>query len=262
MSVLTPHQQVECARRIDRPHVHSFIDGLFTDFFETCGDRLYRDDHSLICGVARFEGKPVTVAGHVKGSNINENIACNFGMPHPEGYRKFQRALAQAEKFKRPVITFVDTPGAYPGAEAEERGQGEAIARCLYELSRVPVPVIVVVTGEGGSGGALALGVGDELLMFEHAVFSILSPEGFASILWKDAGRAKEAAVIMKLTAADLLNFNMADNVLPEPEGSAAANPQTAIDALRPYLRKALTHLCALSADELLARRYKRYRRF
>jgi acetyl-CoA carboxylase carboxyl transferase subunit alpha len=260
--VLTPHQKVECARRVGRPHARDFINGLFTDFFETCGDRLYRDDPALICGIARFEGTPVTVAGHVKGSDITENIACNFGMPHPEGYRKFQRALAQAAKFGRPIITFIDTPGAYPGAQAEERGQGEAIARCLYELSSVPVPVIVVVTGEGGSGGALALAVGDQVLMFEHAVFSILSPEGFASILWKDSQRAKEAAEIMRLTATDLLAFGMIDTLLPEPEGSAAADRAAAVASLKPHLLGALTHLRALDTGELLARRHQRYRKF
>jgi acetyl-CoA carboxylase carboxyl transferase subunit alpha len=242
--------------------VRDFIDGLFTDFFETCGDRLYRDDPALICGIARFEGLPVTVAGHVKGSNITENIACNFGMPHPEGYRKFQRALAQAAKFGRPVITFIDTPGAYPGAEAEERGQGEAIARCLYELSSAPVPIIVVVTGEGGSGGALALAVGDHVLMFEHTVFSVLSPEGFASILWKDARRAKEAAAIMKLTAADLLASHMVDMLLPEPEGGASADHTAAVASLKPHLRKALAFLKTLDTSELLAHRHQRYRRF
>jgi acetyl-CoA carboxylase carboxyl transferase subunit alpha len=262
MSTASPYQEVVYARRAERPHVRDFIDSLFEDFFETCGDRLYRNDPSLICGIARFEGRPVTVAGHVKGSDVTGNIACNFGMPHPEGYRKFQRALSQAAKFKRPVITFVDTPGAYPGAEAEQRGQGEAIARCLFALSEVTVPVIVVVCGEGGSGGALALGVGDQVLMFEHAVFSVLSPEGFASILWKDAKRAQEAAAIMKLTARDLLAFGMVDAVLPEPEGSAAEDAQAAITTLRPYLRDALAKLSEFDIDELLARRYERYRRF
>jgi acetyl-CoA carboxylase carboxyl transferase subunit beta len=261
-NAFTPHQEVACARRGDRPHLRDFIDGLFTDFFETHGDRLFGDDRSLICGIANFEGLPVTVAGHVKGSDLNENIACNFGMPHPEGYRKFQRAIAQAEKFGRAVITFIDTPGAYPGAEAEQRGQGEAIARCLYELSHVAIPIIVVVTGEGGSGGALALGLGDCVVMFEHAVYSVLSPEGFASILWKDARRAKEAAEVMKLTAGDLLAFGMTDAVLPEPEGSAAAAPAKAVASLKPYIRKALAHLGALDTDELLTRRYERYRRF
>jgi acetyl-CoA carboxylase carboxyl transferase subunit alpha len=242
--------------------VRAFIDGLFTDFFETRGDRLFGDDRSLVCGIARFEGIPVTVAGHVKGSDLNENISCNFGMPHPEGYRKFQRALAQAEKFGRPVVTFIDTPGAYPGAEAEKRGQGEAIARCLLEMSRAPVPLVVVITGEGGSGGALALGVGDYVVMLEHAVYSVLSPEGFASILWKDPQRAEEAATVMGLTAADLLAARMVDAVSCEPEGSAAADPAATIEALRPFLSAALAQLRALSTDELLVRRYERYRRF
>jgi acetyl-CoA carboxylase carboxyl transferase subunit alpha len=242
--------------------VRAFIDRLFTDFFETRGDRLFGDDRSLVCGVARFEGMPVTVAGHVKGADLNENISCNFGMPHPEGYRKFQRALAQAEKFGRPVVTFIDTPGAYPGAEAEKRGQGEAIARCLLEMGRAPVPLVVVITGEGGSGGALALGVGDYVVMLEHAVYSVVSPEGFASILWKDPRRAEEAAAAMRLTSADLLAARMVDAVSPEPEGSAAADPAAAIETLRPHLSAALAQLRALSTDDLLARRYERYRRF
>jgi acetyl-CoA carboxylase alpha subunit len=262
-----------------------------------------------MCGIARFENTPVTIAGHVKGTNVTENITCNFGMSHPEGYRKFQRALAQAAKFKRPVITFIDTPGAYPGAEAEQRGQGEAIARCLYELSDIEVPVIAVVTGEGGSGGALALGLSDCVLMYEHAVFSVLSPEGFASILWKDAGRAKEAAAIMKLTAPDLLAFDMVDAVIAEPDrgtgatgtvGTGATVPldgtptpskgalasgtvapvptvpvapvaepeedaawrQAMVASLKPHLREVLTRLRTLSVDDLLTRRYNRYRRF
>jgi acetyl-CoA carboxylase carboxyl transferase subunit alpha len=242
--------------------VRDFIDGLFTDFFETRGDRLYRDDPALICGIALFEGQPVTVAGHVKSAEPDENLARNFGMPHPEGYRKFRRVCAQAEKFGRPIITFIDTPGAHIGTEAEEHGQGEAIARCLYELSSVSVPVVVVVTGEGSGGGALALGLGDCVLMFENAVYSVTSPEDFANILWEDARRAQEAADIMKFTAHDLFAFGMVDAVLPEPAGSAAANPAEAIAVLRAPIRDALARLTLFGTKELLARRYRRYRRF
>lgn len=262
MTNYTPQQQVELARRADRPHLRSFIDGLFEDFFETHGDRHYADDRALITGIASFMGIPVTVAGHVKGVGLTENVACNFGMPHPEGYRKFLRAIKQAEKFGRPVITFIDTPGAYPGAEAEQRGQGEAVARCLFELSELKVPIVVVVTGEGGSGGALALGLGDYIIMFEHAVYSVLSPEGFASILWKDSKRSAEAADVMKLTSDDLRRYGMLDVVVPEPEGSIAANPTQAIEALRPLLHDALSSLSKLDTTTLLHRRYEKYRKF
>ena len=259
---LTPWQHIEIARNPLRPHTQAFVSGLFGDFLELHGDRHFGDDTALIGGIARFEGIPVTVAGHVKGSNLNENIACNFGMPHPEGYRKFIRLAKQAEKFKRPVITFIDTPGAYPGAEAEERGQGEAIARCLFELSGLAAPVIAVVIGEGGSGGALALSLADHVIMLEHAVYSVLSPEGFASILWKDAKRAEEASAAMRLTANDLKSFGMADVIIPEPEGGAHNDPVRAIEAVRPALRKALSGLLLLDTPALLEARYARYRKF
>jgi acetyl-CoA carboxylase carboxyl transferase subunit beta len=213
---LTPQQHLELARASTRPHVRDFIGKIFDDFIELHGDRVFGDDHALIAGLASFEGIAVTVAGHVKGSDLNSNIAANFGMPHPEGYRKFVRLAKQAAKFGRPIITFIDTPGAYPGIEAEQRGQGEAIAYCLHELSTLAVPVIAIVTGEGGSGGALALGVADRIAMLEHAVYSVISPEGFASILWKDASRAAEASALMKITAADLYDFGMIDAIIPE----------------------------------------------
>jgi acetyl-CoA carboxylase carboxyl transferase subunit alpha len=239
-----------------------FFGALFEDFFEVHGDRLFGDDAALVTGLARFAGRPVTVAGHVKGSDLQDNLAVNFGMPNPEGYRKFIRVLKQAEKFDRPVITFIDTPGAYPGMGAEERGQGEAIAKCLFELSAVRVPVISVVTGEGSSGGALALGVADSVAMLENAIFSVLSPEGFASILWKDSKRASEAAGVMKLTAQDLLGFEMIDAIIEEPPGGAAEDPEPVFNAVRDFLASTLATLDAISMDTLLERRYERYRKF
>jgi len=259
---LSPQQKVEMARAANRPHAHAFIGALFEDFFELHGDRHFGDDRALLCGIARFEGQPVTVAAHVKGDNLTHNIAVNFGMPHPEGYRTFIRAVKQAEKFGRPVITFIDTPGAYPGPGAEERGQGEAIARCLFTLSALKVPVVAVVTGEGGSGGALALGVADTVIMLEHAVYSILSPEGFATILWKDAKRAPEACEVMKLTAQDLQGFGMVDTVVPEPAGGVQADPAAVMACLHGHLHDALEGLCALDTATLVQRRYNRYRSF
>ena len=258
----TAMNRVKLARRADRPRVGAYITDLFDDFFELHGDRLAADDAALICGIATFEGLPVTVAGNVKGTDMNENIAVNFGMASPNGYRKFQRVVRQAEKFGRPVITFIDTPGASPTAEAEERGQGEAIARCLFELSDLRVPIIAVVTGEGGSGGALALGLADRVLMLENAVYSVLSPEGFASILWKDASRSAEAAEVMKLTSEDLLRAGMADVIVREPRGGAGANRAMMMRSLRTVLRQTLRELCAVNTDALVAQRYKKYRRF
>ena len=259
---LTPAQHVEIARNAARPHAKAFIGQLFEGFIELHGDRSFADDRALLCGLAKFEGIPVTVAAHLKGTDLTENIACNFGMPHPEGYRKFIRLIKQAEKFNRPIVTFIDTPGAYPGAQAEERGQGEAIARCLFELSGLKVPVIAIITGEGGSGGALALGVADQVFMYEYAVYSVLSPEGFASILWKDAKRSGEACDVMKLTAQDLLGFEMIDTIIAEPEGGAHNDPQLAIETLRPYVHKALKNLSTIDEDTLLETRFKRYRKF
>jgi len=262
VSAKAPAEHVAIARNPERPHAQFFISQLFEDFFELHGDRLFRDDRALIGGPATFEGMPVTVAAHIKGSNLNENLACNFGMPHPEGYRKFQRLAKQAEKFGRPLITFIDTPGAYPGMEAEERGQGEAIARCLFELSGLKVPIIAIVTGEGGSGGALALGVADRIVMFEYAIYSVISPEGFASILWKDGKRSAEASKVMKITAQDLHKFGMVDAVIKEPDGGAHKNPEACIESLRSALRDALAELCDLDSQALLAARLEKYRKF
>ncbi|MDR3307393.1 MAG: acetyl-CoA carboxylase carboxyltransferase subunit alpha [Coriobacteriales bacterium] len=260
--VKSPQEKVKIVRDFKRPHARNFIDGLFDDFFEIHGDRCFGEDRALLCGIAHFEGVPVTVAGHVKGANLEQNLASNFGMPNPEGYRKFARVVKQAQKFHRPVITFVDTPGAYPGKGAEERGQGEAIAQCLYILSGLETPVITIVTGEGGSGGALALSVADRIYMLEHAIYSILSPEGFASILWKDARRANEACDVMKLTAQDLKGFDMIDGIIPEPEEGITANPQAAFDGIRAVIRSSLEELNALDTQTLLEHRYQRFRKF
>ena len=258
MSHYTPEEKVKIARDPGRPGTADFISALFTDFFEQRGDRQCREDGSILGGIARFHGRAVTVIGHRKGKNLEENLKCNFGMPGPEGYRKAQRLMRQAEKFGRPIITFVDTPGAYPGKEAEERGQGEAIAQCLALMSSLTVPVVVVVIGEAGSGGALALAVGNRVILLENAVYSVLSPEGFASILWKDAGRADEAAEVMKLTAADLMQLGVADQVIPEPEGGAQNDPKAVLAAVD----KANTrHLNQLSKEkELAAHRYQKVR--
>lgn len=255
---LSPWQKVQLARDVRRPTTLDYIDMLFTDFIQLHGDRQYRDDPALVGGIARLEGEPVTVLGHQKGRDTKDNIARNFGMPHPEGYRKALRLMEQAEKFGRPVICFIDTPGAYPGLGAEERGQGEAIARNLRAMAALAVPVLAVVTGEGGSGGALALGVGDALLMLEHAVYSVISPEGCAAILWKDSSRAREAAAALKLTAQDLARLGVADEVIPEPQGGIQKDWQAGARAVKEALVRHLDILSGLSADTLLRRRQRR----
>ncbi len=258
---LTPEDRVFLARHSARPHIDDFIEGLFTDFFEQKGDHLFDEDKSIYGGIARFHGMPVTVLGHRKGHTIEESMAYNFGMPCPEGYRKALRLMNQAEKFGRPIITFIDTPGAYPGMEAEEHGQGEAIAMNLAKMSQYHVPVISVVTGEGNSGGALAIGVANRVLMLENAVYSILSPEGFASILWKDSDRRKEACELMKLTAADLKEAGVADEVVNEPLGGAQRNYKEVMGNLDVALWKHLTELKALSPTEVKADRQMKYRK-
>ncbi len=260
MSRYTPEEKVKLARHPDRPGTADFIDALFTDFFAQRGDRLCGEDASILGGIARFHGRPVTVIGHRKGKNLEENLRCNFGMPSPEGYRKAQRLMRQAEKFRRPVITFVDTPGAYPGKEAEERGQGEAIAQCLALMSALEVPVISVITGEGGSGGALALAVANRVLMLEHAVYSVLSPEGFASILWKDSSRADEACAVMKLTAQDLRRGGIVQGVLREPEGGAHTNWEAVFRTVDAALVKELAGLEKLKGPALVKQRYEMFR--
>ena len=232
---LTAEDRVFLARRPDRPHITEIIDNLFTDFFEQCGDRQCKEDAAILCGIARFHGMSVTVLGHRKGTTLEENLHCNFGMPGPEGYRKALRVMKQAEKFHRPIITFIDTPGAYPGKDAEERGQGEAIARNLMEMSGLTVPVLAIVTGEGSSGGALGLGVANHILMLENAVYSVLSPEGFASILWKDASRSGEACTMMKLTAQDLYRHCGTPCCLMQDERQGLGRP--AIQKIPPHRR-------------------------
>ena len=260
MAELTAAQRVAIARHPQRPNAQEIFDGLFTDLFIQRGDRLAGEDESILGGIARFHGRPVTVIATRKGRTLEENLRCNFGMPSPEGYRKALRLMRQAEKFRRPILTFIDTPGAYPGMEAEERGQGEAIARNLMEMSGLTVPVIAVVTGEGSSGGALALGVANHILMLENAVYSVLSPEGFASILWKDASRSGEACEMMKLTAQDLYNDGIVEEVIPEPVGGAQRCHAALFERMDAALRAHLKELCRMSDRQLADQRYKKYR--
>ena len=257
---LSAADRVYLARHPKRPHIDDFIEHLFTDFFEQKGDHLYDEDAAIYGGIARYKGMPVTVLGHRKGRTMEENIRYNFGMPRPEGYRKALRLMEQAEKFGRPIITFIDTPGAYPGMEAEEHGQGEAIARNLAAMSSLHVPVIAVVTGEGNSGGALAISVANQILMLENAVYSVLSPEGFASILWKDASRHEEACEVMKLTARDLREAGVADHLIPEPLGGAQTDPERLYASLDIVLEKSLNDLLKLSPEEVRKQRQEKYR--
>ena len=253
-------QVAQLARHPQRPYTLDYVRLAFDEFDELAGDRAYADDKAIVGGIARLDGRPVMIIGHQKGRETKEKIRRNFGMPAPEGYRKALRLMQMAERFKMPIITFIDTPGAYPGLEAEARGQAEAIARTLALSSRLTVPVVSVVTGEGGSGGALALGVGNRVLMLENAVYSVLSPEGFAAILWKDASRSDEACGVMKLTAADLLELEVADRIIPEPEGGAHTNPAALFRTLDTALVKELNALGKLSGPALAAGRYKKFR--
>ncbi len=254
-------ERVQISRKKDRPVGTDYINALFTDFMEFHGDRYYKDDHAIVGGIAYFHGIPVTVIAQAKGKTTKENLDRNFSMPSPDGYRKALRLMKQAEKFGRPVICFVDTPGAFCGLEAEERGQGEAIARNLFELSGLKVPVLSVVIGEGGSGGALAMAVADEVWMLENAIYSVLSPEGFASILWKDSKRASEAAEVMKLTAGDLKRLGVIEQVIPEPEGFTDSNLEAVCSDLDGRITGFLAAYSRLDPDELTAKRYERFRR-
>jgi len=258
---LTPFQRVQVARHPRRPYALDYINTVFSDFVELHGDRLYRDDPAIVGGTARFEGRAVVVIGQQKGRDTKENLKRNFGMPHPEGYRKALRLMKLAERFGLPVVTLIDTPGAYPGLGAEERGQAEAIARNLEEMALLRAPMVAVVIGEGGSGGALALGVTDRVLMFENSVYSVISPEGCAAILWKDASQRERAAAALRLTSRDLLGLGLIDAIIPEPPGGAHADPDGAAEGLTGALRRHLADLSALDTEELLRRRAEKYLR-
>ena len=258
---LTSWERVQISRRKDRPVGSDYIHTLFTDFIELHGDRYFKDDKAIIGGIARFHGMPVTVIAQERGTTTKENILRNFGMPSPDGYRKALRLMKQAEKFHRPVICFVDTPGAFCGIEAEERGQGEAIARNIYEMSGLKTPVVSIVIGEGESGGALAIATADEVWMLENSIYSILSPEGFASILWKDSKRAKEAAGVMKLTANHLKSMEIVEQVIPEPDNFTSANLEEVADRLDRSLKKFICEYMEMDADAMVEKRYRRFRR-
>ncbi len=257
---LSAHDNVYLARHKYRPKVDDYINALFKNLFIQRGDLLSKEDQSIFGGIATFHGIPVTVLGHRKGRNINENLKYNFGMPEPEGYRKALRMMKQAEKFGRPIITFIDTPGAYPGLEAEQHGQSNAIAENLAEMSALKTPIISIVTGEGSSGGALAIGVANKVYMLEHAVYSVLSPEGFASILWKDSNRAAEACDLMKLTAEDLYGFGVIDGIIPEPIGGAHHNPQAVFKSIERVIVREFNAMKKMSPNEIARSRYEKYR--
>lgn len=261
-SDLTAFQRVQLARHHDRPYTLDFVERLFEDFLELHGDRRFADDPAIICGMAHFHGLPVVAVGHQKGRDTKQRRYRNFGMPKPEGYRKALRAMKLAEKFGRPVICFIDTPGAYPGIDAEERGQAEAIAFNLRETAKLRIPVIIAVIGEGGSGGALAIGVGDQVLMLENAIYSVISPEGCAAILWKDAGQAERAASGLKLTAQDLYQQGIADRVVPEPAGGAHTDYDEAARLLDISLSDVLALTVSQSIPQRLMRRYDKLREF
>lgn len=260
-STLTPWQKTLVARHPQRPYTLDFVAALFEDWTEIRGDRKFGDDAAVVTGFARFRGTPCCVVGHQKGRNTKEKVIRNFGQPRPEGFRKALRVMKLAEKFKLPVFSFIDTQGAYPGVGAEERGQAEAIAVNLREMAHLQVPLIISVIGEGGSGGALALGVGDRVLMLEHAVYSVISAEGCAAILWKNSSAAPDAAAAMKITAQDLQKFGIIDEIVPEPTGGAHSDPAAAAELLAPYLEKALADLKKLKPAQLLEERYKKFRK-
>lgn len=254
-------QRLQIARHAQRPYTLDFIPRLFEGFSEIHGDRGFADDSAMVCGMGWFHGQPVMVVGHQKGHDTKQRVVRNFGQAKPEGYRKALRAMQLAAKFHRPIFAFVDTPGAYPGVDAEERGQAEAIARNLREMVRLPVPILVTITGEGGSGGALGVAIGDRVLMFENAVYSVISPEGCASIMWRDASKAETAAEALKITAPDLLELKLVDEIIPEPEGGAHLDHDKAAKLLDGVLARCLEEVSRLSPDELLEKRYEKFRR-
>jgi acetyl-CoA carboxylase carboxyl transferase subunit alpha len=257
---LTPWQVVQVARHPKRPYTLDYIQGLFTDFMELRGDRRFADDPAIVAGFADFHGRPVCVIGHQKGRDTKQKIYRNFGMPKPEGYRKALRIMTMAEKFHLPIFTLIDTPGAYPGMDAEERGQAEAIAVNLEVMARLRTPIIVTVTGEGGSGGALALGIGDRINMLQHSIYSVISPEGCAAILWKDAAQAETAAAALKLTAPNLLELKLIDRIVEEPIGGAHVDPAAVFSSLDQVLQEELEELSALSPEEIFESRYQKFR--
>ncbi|ANU11395.1 acetyl-coenzyme A carboxylase carboxyl transferase subunit alpha [Planococcus antarcticus DSM 14505] len=257
---MKPWDRVQVARHPERPTTLDYIPLIFNDFIELHGDRLYGDDAAIVSGIASFHGQPVTIIGHQRGKDTKENVRRNFGMPHPEGYRKALRLMKQAEKFKRPIICLIDTKGAYPGKAAEERGQSEAIARNLVEMAGLEVPVLSIVIGEGGSGGALALGVGNHILMLENSTFSVISPEGAASILWKDSALAQTAAEAMKITAPDLLEMKIIEHMIPEVRGGAHHDPQKQASIISEAIRRSLEELNDMSGEELVDQRYRKFK--
>jgi acetyl-CoA carboxylase carboxyl transferase subunit alpha len=259
-SSLTPWQKTLVARHPARPYPLDYVQVLMTEFVELHGDRKFSDDAAIVAGFADFRGRSVAVVGHQKGRDTKEKIRRNFGMPRPDGFRKALRVMQLAEKFGRPILSFIDTAGAYPGIDAEERGQAEAIAVNLREMARFHVPIIVTVTGEGGSGGALALGIGDRTLMLEHSIYSVITPEGCAAILWRDAGRKKDAAEALRLTATDLAGLHVIDEIVPEPPGGAHADPAGAAAALGEAIERHLTQVAELTAEERRERRYRHFR--
>ena len=254
-------QRVELARHLQRPYTLDYISLLFENFSEVHGDRAFADDPAIVCGMARFHGEPVLVVGHQKGRDTKQRLARNFGQPKPEGYRKALRAMQLAAKFQRPIFSLVDTQGAYPGVDAEARGQAEAIAHNLREIARLPVPIVVTVTGEGGSGGALAIAIGDKINMLANAFYSVISPEGCASIMWRDAAQKELAAEALKITAEDLLALGLIDEIVPEPEGGAHTNYKQMAEILDEVLERSLAELRKYSPKELLERRYEKFRR-
>ena len=258
---LSRWQTAQVARHINRPFTLDYLSLIFTEFVELHGDRNFGDDHAIVGGLARLDGEPVMVIGHQKGRDTKEKVFRNFGMPNPEGYRKALRLMEMAERFKLPIITFVDTPGAFPGIGAEERGQAEAIARNLREMSRLTVPIIVVITGEGGSGGALAIAVGDRVLMLQHSVYAVISPEGCAAILWSDGTKGAQAAEALKLTAKDIKALDVIDEIVPEPAGGAHRDHEAMAKSLHEALARNLAELKEIPADELIEARYQKFRK-